>query len=215
MKSGAKRPEVVKELCGNSGIDVDSLVDKFVLDLSLLARLGGHSSPRTCLGEKRFPGMTITYALIKMLEKVAEKTDGARIIIKARAHKLLMIRKTYIGLIFEKGGKDEKKHGPVILASDGSGERFTHNSLPAQCHPDLMRVSTTNGEHCTGHDVKMGEAIGGRAIDLECMQVHLTGSVKPGGPDAKIKFLAAAAPWGRRPCAGCRKQTLHRRAWPL
>merc|ERR1719216_299067 len=35
LKGGAKRPDVVKVLCGNSGADVDWLVDKFDLDLSL------------------------------------------------------------------------------------------------------------------------------------------------------------------------------------
>ena len=40
LKGGAKKPELVKVLCGNSGADVDWLVEKFNLDLSLLARLG-------------------------------------------------------------------------------------------------------------------------------------------------------------------------------
>merc|ERR1719226_459379 len=104
LKGGAKKPEVVKILCGNSGADVDWLVDAFDLDLSLVARLGGHSSPRTHRGKERFPGMTITYALIQMLEKVAEKTDRARIITKARAHKLLCEGGNCIGLVFAKAG---------------------------------------------------------------------------------------------------------------
>merc|ERR1719497_110745 len=87
LKGGAKRPEVVKVLCGNSGADVDWLVDKFDLDLSLLARLGGHSAPRTHRGKERFPGMTITYALIQMVEKIAEG-PMARIVTKARATEL-------------------------------------------------------------------------------------------------------------------------------
>merc|ERR1719476_841190 len=77
LKGGAKKPDVVKVLCGNSGADVDWLVDKFSLDLSLVARLGGHSAPRTHRGKERFPGMTITYALIQMVEKIAERTDRA------------------------------------------------------------------------------------------------------------------------------------------
>merc|ERR1739848_497248 len=85
LKGGAKRPEVAKVLCGNSGADVDWLVDKFNLDLSLVARLGGHSAPRTHRGAERFPGMTITYALIQMVEKISEKNPNkARIITKAR-----------------------------------------------------------------------------------------------------------------------------------
>merc|ERR1719328_950361 len=102
LKGGAKKPDVVKVLCGISGADVDWLVEKFDLDLSLVARLGGHSAPRTHRGKERFPGMTITYALIQMLENVAEKTDRARIITKARANQLLMNGSACIGLIYEK-----------------------------------------------------------------------------------------------------------------
>merc|ERR1719160_1585660 len=39
----------------------------------------------------------------------------------------------------------------------------------------------------------MGEAIGAKTIDLEWVQVHPTGLVKPDDADAKIKFLAAEA----------------------
>merc|ERR1719428_2547713 len=39
----------------------------------------------------------------------------------------------------------------------------------------------------------MGEAIGAKSIDLEWVQVHPTGLVKPDDADAKIKFLAAEA----------------------
>merc|ERR1712066_600549 len=193
LKGGAKKPEIVKVLCENSGRDVEWLMDAFNLDLSLVARLGGHSAPRTHRGKERFPGMTITYALIQMLEKVAERTDRARIITKARAHKLLMNGNTCIGLIYEKGGKDTKEFGPVILASGGFGADFTANSLLAQYRPDLMHLPTTNGEHCTGDGIKMGEAIGAKSIDLEWVQVHPTGLVKPDDADAKIKFLAAEA----------------------
>jgi len=194
LKGGAKNPDVVKVLCGNSGADVDWLVDKFNLDLSLVARLGGHSAPRTHRGKERFPGMTITYALIQMLEKIAEKTDKARIITKARATKLLTNEgSACVGLVYEKGGAQFQEHGPVILASGGFGADFTQNSLLATYRPDLMHLPTTNGEHCTGDGIKMGEVIGAKSIDLEWVQVHPTGLVKPDDPDAKIKFLAAEA----------------------
>ena len=57
LKGGAKKPELVKVLCGNSGVDAAWLIGKFALDLSLLARLGGHSAPRTHRGKERFPGL--------------------------------------------------------------------------------------------------------------------------------------------------------------
>merc|ERR1712037_430041 len=67
------------------------------------------------------------------------------------------------------------------------------NSLLAMYRPDLLHLPTTNGEHCTGDAIKMGEAIGAKTIDLEWVQVHPTGLVKPDDPDAKVKFLAAEA----------------------
>merc|ERR1719345_548627 len=138
--------------------------------------------------------MTITYALIQMVEAVAEKSDKAQIITKARAHTLLMQGGSICkGLTYEKGGKNTDIFGPVILASGGFGADFTSNSLLAQYRPDLMHLPTTNGEHCTGDGIKMGEAIGAKSVDLEWVQVHPTGLVKPDDADAKIKFLAAEA----------------------
>merc|ERR1712066_886082 len=133
------------------------------------------------------------YALIQMLEKVTETTDKARIITKAKVHKLIMDKGACVGCVYEKGGSNVEIRGPVILASGGFGADFTANSLLAKYRPDLLHLPTTNGEHCTGDGIKMGEAIGAKTIDLEWVQVHPTGLVKPDDADAKIKFLAAEA----------------------
>merc|ERR1712172_250649 len=98
-----------------------------------------------------------------------------------------------VGIKYEKGGKDFVEDGPVIFASGGFGADFTQQSLLAKYRPDLMHLPTTNGEHCTGDGIKMGEAVGAKSIDLEWVQIHPTGLVKPDDPDAKIKFLAAEA----------------------
>merc|ERR1712003_197414 len=193
LKGGAKKPEIAKVLCHNSGADVDWLVDKFDLDLSLVARLGGHSQPRTHRGKERFPGMTITYALIQMLEKIAEKTDRARIITKAEVFKLIMNKNAVVGCEYRKAGKVSKEFGPVVFCSGGFGADFGSDSLLAKYRPDLLHLPTTNGEHCTGDAIKMGESIGAKTIDLEWVQVHPTGLVKPDDADAKVKFLAAEA----------------------
>jgi flavocytochrome c len=193
LKGGAKKPELAKVLCQNSAADVDWLVDKFDLDLSLLARLGGHSQPRTHRGAERFPGMTITYALIQMLEKIAEKTDRARIITKAEVTGLIMNGPAVVGCDYKKGGATFYEYGPVIFASGGYGADFGNGSLLAKYRPDLLHLPTTNGEHCTGDAIKIGETIGAKTIDLEWVQVHPTGLVKPDDPDAKVKFLAAEA----------------------
>ena len=141
LKGGAKKPGLAKVLCENSGADVEWLVDKFHLDLSLVARLGGHSAPRTHRGKERFPGMTITHALIQMVEKIAEKSDKAKIITKARATELIMSGGACTGCVHEKGGASFKEFGPVILASGGFGADFTQNSLLATYRPDLFAPS--------------------------------------------------------------------------
>merc|ERR1712039_953001 len=86
-----------------------------------------------------------------------------------------------------------KEFGPVIFASGGFGADFGQDSLLAKYRPDLLHLPTTNGEHCTGDGIKLGEGIGASTIDLEWVQVHPTGLVKPDDPDAKVKFLAAEA----------------------
>merc|ERR1712061_886049 len=90
LKGGAKKPEVAKVLCFESGPGVDWLVDKFELDLSLIARMGGHSVPRCHRGKERFPGMTITYALMQAYENLGETTERARLVNKARVHDLII-----------------------------------------------------------------------------------------------------------------------------
>jgi len=194
LKGGAKKPEVAKVMCVESGPGVEWLIEKFDLDLSLVARLGGHSQPRTHRGAERFPGMTITYALMQRFEKIAETSDRARIVNKARVFNLLTDGpKQVIGCEYEKAGMAYSEYGPVILCSGGFGADFGSDSLLAKYRPDLLHLPTTNGEHCTGDGIKMGERINAKTIDLEWVQVHPTGLVKIDDADAKVKFLAAEA----------------------
>merc|ERR1712232_1290112 len=140
-----------------------------------------------------FPGMTITYALMQAFEKLAEASDRAKIINKARVYQLLTNDGGVVGCLYTKADANFTEYGPVILCSGGFGADFGPDSLLHKYRPDLMHLPTTNGEHCTGDGIKMGEKIGARTIDLEWVQVHPTGLVKPDDPDAKIKFLAAEA----------------------
>ena len=86
-----------------------------------------------------------------------------------------------------------KKTSSVIFDGGGLGVVFTNNSLLAQYYPDLLHLPTINGMHCTGDAIKTGEDFGASTIDLEWVQVHPTGLVKPDDPHASIKFLAAEA----------------------
>ncbi|CAG8567355.1 12120_t:CDS:2 [Ambispora gerdemannii] len=188
------RPDLIKVLTGNSASAVEWLQDKFKLDLSLVSRLGGHSHPRTHRGKEMFPGMTITYALMELLEELSKKEPNrVRIVMKARATRLIKESDAVVGVEYEKDGKKFIEYGPVILATGGYAADFTENSLLKKYRPDIYDLPTTNGDHCTGDGHKMILAIGGKGIDLEKVQVHPTGLVDPKEPDAKIKFLAAEA----------------------
>ena len=115
--------------------------------MSLVARLGSHSAPRTHRGKKRFPGMTITCALILMVEKAAGKTGKARIITKARVTELIVSGGACTGRIYEKGGAMFKVFGPVIFASGGFCADF---SCPCKaegqnfCTPDRTQYRITS-----------------------------------------------------------------------
>ena len=114
------RPELVRVLTHNSGSAVEWLKARFALDLSLVARLGGHSSPRTHRGKEKFPGMTITYALMEKLEKIIEETPQvAEIRYKAHVKSLLRGANNEVtGVEYEDAnGQKVQLQGPVVLGT--------------------------------------------------------------------------------------------------
>ncbi|KAG0152203.1 hypothetical protein CROQUDRAFT_103179 [Cronartium quercuum f. sp. fusiforme G11] len=188
------RDDLIKVLTGKSAEAVNWLQDKFKLDLSKVSRLGGHSFQRTHRGGAQFPGMTITYAQMEALEDIAERDPNrVQIIKKAKVTKLLKDNDKVTGVEYEFNGKTYTENGPVILATGGYAADFSSDGLLAKYRPDLLKLSTTNGDHATGDGQKMVLSIGGSAVDLEKVQVHPTGLVDPNEPDAKVKFLAAEA----------------------
>jgi flavocytochrome c len=186
---------LMKVLTHNSGSSVEWLINNFGLDLTLLSRLGGHSFPRTHRGKERFPGMTITYALMEKFENICEKNpDIAQVLTLARVTKLIQDENgNVLGVEYERKGQNYKEYGPVILTTGGYGADFSPNSVIAKYRPDLINLPTTNGDHCTGDGLQMVMNIGGASVDLKWVQVHPTGLVNPKEPDARLKFLAAEA----------------------
>ncbi|TIA88701.1 hypothetical protein E3P81_03356 [Wallemia ichthyophaga] len=190
------RDDLLHVLTGKSGDAIKWLTEEFKLDLSKVARLGGHSQPRTHRGEGgQFPGMTITYALMEKLEDLAQsQPNRAKVLKKSCVTRLLQDNDlTVTGVEYEKDGQKFTELGPVILATGGYAADFGDNSLLAKHRPDLMHLPTTNGPWSTGDGHKMVLGIGGAAVDLEKVQVHPTGLVDPKEPDSKVKFLAAEA----------------------
>jgi len=185
-----------KVLVWESAPAVEWLMSSFGLDLSKVSRLGGQSFPRTHRGKERFPGMTITMALMEKFERIAEQNpDQAKILLKTRVTRLLQDNNgNVIGVAYiDKDGNTQEAHGPVIVATGGYASDFTEDGLLKQYRPQWLHLPTTNGEHCTGDGIKMLRSIGGGLVDMEAVQVHPTGLVHPDDPDAKVKWLAAEA----------------------
>lgn len=206
------RDDLIRVLTGRSGDAVNWLQDKFGLDLSKVARLGGHSQPRTHRGDAQFPGMVrcaknikgfqlmydsqvITYAQMERLEDLAVSIpERVTILKKARVVRLLKDDSdAVVGVEYSQNGKTGTVHGPVVLATGGYAADFTDSSLLKKYRPDLWDLPTTNGDHCTGDGQKLAIEAGASAIDLEKVQVHPTGLVDPKEPSSKVKFLAAEA----------------------
>ncbi len=189
------RDGLIQVLTGRSGDAVNWLQIKFGLDLSKVARLGGHSQPRTHRGNAQFPGMVITYAQMERLEDLAQSMPHwVQIRKKARVIKLLRDEiGTVVGVEYVHNGSTHTASGPVVLATGGYAADFSTDSLLRKFRPELWELPTTNGEHSTGDGQKIAMAIGARGIDLEKVQVHPTGLVDPNEPQAKVKFLAAEA----------------------
>uniref|UniRef100_A0A0G4FF44 Cytochrome b5 heme-binding domain-containing protein n=1 Tax=Chromera velia CCMP2878 TaxID=1169474 RepID=A0A0G4FF44_9ALVE len=190
------RPELIKALTHNSGAAVEWLQSAFSLDLSLVSRLGGHSFERTHRGKERFPGMTITYALMEKLEAIAKASpDRARVITKAKVNRLTTDGSGAVtGVEYaNRKGQTFTEKGIVVIATGGYAADFAPDSLLGVHRPDLLHLPTTNGEHCTGDGIKMAQGAGAGVVDMKQVQVHPTGLVDLKEPDAKVKFLAAEA----------------------
>jgi tyrosyl-tRNA synthetase len=91
---------LIKVLCNESGPAIEWLIEKFGIDLSLVTRMGGHSMERTHRGKEKFPGMTITYALMEKFEEIEKDTKGefARLLTRCKATKLLKNGDEIIGV---------------------------------------------------------------------------------------------------------------------
>lgn len=189
------RPELARVMATHSAPAVEWLVDNFGLDLSLVSRLGGHSEERTHRGKERFPGMTITYALMEKYEEICKAhPDRARLLTRSRVVKILKEGDDVVGVEYVHQGETKREYGAVVIATGGYANDFEgEDSLLKKYHPQSLGLPTTNGDHCTGDGIKMGEKIGAALVDMEQVQIHPTGLVDPNEPDAKVKFLAAEA----------------------
>eukprot|EP00817_Percolomonadidae_sp_ATCC50343_P006726 CAMPEP_0117420382 /NCGR_PEP_ID=MMETSP0758-20121206/1722_1 /TAXON_ID=63605 /ORGANISM="Percolomonas cosmopolitus, Strain AE-1 (ATCC 50343)" /LENGTH=588 /DNA_ID=CAMNT_0005201947 /DNA_START=380 /DNA_END=2142 /DNA_ORIENTATION=- len=139
--------------------------------------------------------MTITYALMEKLEKIAEEEpERAKYMVSSKVTNLITGKNgEVVGVKYENKEGTHEEYGPVVIATGGFGADFGDDSYLLKVRPDLKTFSTTNGPHSTGDGLKMSMEVGAGTTDIEWVQVHPTGLVHPEDPNAKTKFLAAEA----------------------
>ena len=95
--------------------------------------------------------MIVTYALIQMVEKIAEKSDKAKIITNGAR----------TGCTYAKGSADFKESGPetAIFTSGDFGADFTHDLLPATYRPDLLHLPFPDDEFYTGDAMQLDDVL--------------------------------------------------------
>jgi flavocytochrome c len=192
--------DLAKVVAHTSADAIHWIQNKFGLALDTVSRLGGHTQPRTHRSKAgtTFPGMEITYALMKKFEELSVKDPTkATLTTKARVNKLLKDSSgRVIGCSYEdKDGNTQKVMGKAVIVTTGgygAGGLF-EGSLLYKERPDLTHLPTTNGEHCTGDGISFSQAAGAAAVDLQHVQVHPTGLVHLDDPENRVKFLAAEA----------------------
>ncbi|KAJ6530182.1 Flavocytochrome c [Mycena capillaripes] len=194
--SDLARPALITALTTNSASAIAWLTGTFGVDLSVVSRLGGHTTPRTHRDKSGAPGWAITSALMKNLTALAAEADArVEIVRSARVVRLLEVDGVVVGVEYESDGNTVSAHGNVILATGGYAADASPDGLLAQHRPELLALATTSGDHATGDGVRLALGLSAAAgvCDLDQVQVHPTGFVDPANPSAKTKFLAAEA----------------------
>ncbi|KAJ2824908.1 hypothetical protein FBU31_003859 [Coemansia sp. 'formosensis'] len=209
LKSGHGRSNktLVGKLARDSTQAVSWLQDDFKLDLDVLARLGGHSFPRTHRrpdldGKPQPVGWGIVSTLGRHLGELAALEDARfKLFTGARVIKLLPATHGGVaGVVYETVDADSKtirQHSihsdVVVLATGGFGGEGNRPRYLKKYAPHLVGLPATNGAFATGDGLGLAAALGAELVDMDQVQVHPTGFVKSSDPGNPTKFLAAEA----------------------
>ncbi|KAJ2451470.1 hypothetical protein EV183_003604 [Coemansia sp. RSA 2336] len=196
---GRSSKGLVDKLTQDSAQAVAWLQDLGV-DLSILSRLGGHSVARThrlpeANGRAQPVGWSIISTLSKQLDKLASDGSGRlRIETNAQATALLAEAgdKGVSGVEFLVNGKVERVQASALVLATG-GFAGARAGILDKYAPQVAALATTNGPFATGDGLQLGTALGADLIDMDQVQVHPTGFVRPGDADNSTKVLAAEA----------------------
>lgn len=189
---GLSKPDLVDVLTKNSADAVHWLSDELKVDLSSVARLGGHSFARTHRGSGKLPpGFAIVSALTKKIESSSNIDIFKLSVFKGFVEPSDTSCK---GIVIDEDSKTQELLADnIVLATGGFSADFSSSSLIQRYRPDLLELPSTNGPQTTGDGQKIVESqIDGNLIDMDQVQVHPTGFIQlkdESTKDSKWKFL--------------------------
>ncbi|KAJ2845555.1 hypothetical protein IWW36_004733 [Coemansia brasiliensis] len=190
---------LVDKLTQDSAQSVAWLQDLGV-DLSILARLGGHSKARThrlpeANGRAQPVGWSIISTLNNHLNKIGSDGSG-RLRIETNAQATALLAEAagggVSGVEFLVNGKMRRVQANALILATG-GFAGAHTGFLNKYAPQIAGLATTNGPFATGDGLKLGAALGADLVDMDQVQVHPTGFVRPDDVDNPTKILAAEA----------------------
>lgn len=189
-------PELVRVLAKRSNSAIEWLA-AMGIDLSIVTKLGGHSSARTHRGSGKLPpGFAIVSTLTKRLEEFAQNDGLLEIHTNTRFTGLVTDstdQPTVSGVKYIQNGQNRTINcSSVVLATGGFSGDFS-NGLLARYRPDLLSFPLTNGQQTTGDGQKIAEKDAhAKLVHMDRVQVHPTGFVQlktAQTPNEKWKFL--------------------------
>lgn len=160
--------------------------------LDVVNRLGGHSEKRTHRSEGIPPGFEIVSKLQKKILQLNETIGGGLeikfnsklVAIDADNGKIQGLK--YLNL--KDNTETYLKTSNLIIATGGFG--YSKKML-SQYRPEFVSLPTTNGDQTLGEGQELIQAIGGKLIHMDQVQIHPTGFIKQDDKTNNWKFLAA------------------------
>ncbi|RLN45045.1 hypothetical protein BBJ28_00022501 [Nothophytophthora sp. Chile5] len=168
-------------------------LEKYQVDLSVLAQLGGHSAKRT---HRNKSGPNIGFAIISALQKQLASFPNVELLTGATAEKLLLSEDTTspsvtgVQLKLVDGGSVSVVSSAVLLTTGGFSA--SHEMLQ-RFSPGMEKYPTTNGAWAQGEGILLAEAIGVELTLMDKVQLHPTGFINPKDREAGTRFLAPEA----------------------
>jgi len=193
----ADEGEAAKRFVETGSEDANWLMKILAVDSELVLRLTpGHGKTARTIGTKtHFPGAVLTYALIHLLQEVAQgRPDRLQIISSARVTKLLTAGTRVVGVEFSREeGPVENLKGNVVITAGGYAGDLEKGSLVAKHAAKFMKFATTNDERANGDSITLASAVGAGTANLDKVQLTPFAAVLPGQADAQFKVVVSDA----------------------